>query len=355
MNTIDEGIALLKYLKSKNIEAYIVGGAVRDYLLGEKVKDLDIACNTKMDRLFVVADDYIVDDSAKQYGSLKIKKSLADPFIELTCFRTDLEYLDNRHPVIKYTKDIKVDALRRDFTINSLYMDENKNIIDPLEARQDLKDKLIKTCIDSDISFKSDSLRMLRAIRFSLRLNFSLEKEVVLALKKNQKLLIKAKEKIKNELDEILLYDDYRYLMFFDYFKDFSKEFSMLNKSMSLKEKYLILNLFKRLPLNYSKMENKFIKKYLFIKTISKYDIYTHYNEVAYLCYLYKLVYNKELDCDISIKKRNDININIKQIKEYTNEVNKAYIEIEKAILNGSLDNDLVAIQEFLGDYYENK
>lgn len=355
MNMLDEGQKLLKYLKKQNIEAYIVGGAVRDYLLKRQVKDLDIACKTDIDKLFSVVKNFIVDDSAKKYGSLKIKEHPGDKFTELTCFREDLEYKDNRHPIIKYTTDIYIDALRRDFTINCLYMDEENRIYDPLGVKDDIDKKIIKTCIPSDKSFKSDSLRMLRAIRFSLRLGFKLDDEVIQALKKNQHLLINSKGKIKAELDEILQYNNYYYLLIFDYFKPFAKEFKMLAKEMSLSEKYLVLNLYKKMDLNYSRKENKFIKKYLFISKISNYDIYTHYDEKAYLGHLYKLVYNKELDFNISIRSRKDININIKQIKEYTKEVNEAYVKLEKAILSNSIANDTLAIQKFLGDCYENK
>lgn len=192
---------VLKKINDYGYEAYIVGGFVRDYLLGITSKDVDINTNATPKDLKEIFKD--ATSSNNKYGSVTLYYK--NYRFEITTFRIEDDYLDNRHPnVVFYTTDLKKDLLRRDFTINTFCMDQNGVIIDLLNAKGDLNNRVIKSVVDSNVSFGNDALRILRAIRFATVLNFSLDDEVIKAIKKNKELLRNLSyERKKYELDRI--------------------------------------------------------------------------------------------------------------------------------------------------------
>ena len=197
---------ILSILNENGYEAYLVGGYVRDYLLNIKSLDFDICTSAKegdLKELFDVLDS--------NYGSCKINYN--NNIYEITSFRKDLNYLNNRKPEkIEYVDNLYDDLQRRDFTINTICMDKDGNIIDLLGGRKDIDDKIIKVVGNTDLKIKEDSLRILRAIRFATVLNFTLDDELYSAIKKYGYLVKNLSfYRKRQELDKIFLSDNIEY------------------------------------------------------------------------------------------------------------------------------------------------
>ena len=199
-------IELAKEFNRHGYELYLVGGTVRDYLLGEPLTDMDAVSEATPEEIIAFLPD--IDKTFKRFGSLKYKNADGLKF-DITTLREESNYLDSRHPSsIKFVKDLKLDYKRRDFTINAMYMDENLNIIDYCNGQVDLSHRLLKMVGDPDIRLKEDPLRILRAIRFHLVLNFKIDDALLEAMKDRFYLLKNISDsKIKMELDKINAYD----------------------------------------------------------------------------------------------------------------------------------------------------
>ena len=196
-------IEILKILEQHNHEAYIVGGYVRDKLLNKDSNDIDIATSATPKEIMELFD--IASNNEIKYGSVSIiyKKNKYD----ITTFRKELKYEDNRKPVkIKYIKDLKKDLLRRDFTINTFCINSNEEILDILNTKQDLNNKIIKTVGNPRYKIKEDALRILRAIRFACILDFQIDNKTKYYIKNYSKLLKKLSyQRKKEELNKIFL------------------------------------------------------------------------------------------------------------------------------------------------------
>lgn len=165
-------IEILNIFYDKGFIAYIVGGYPRDYLLGIKTKDIDICTNANPKEIMEIFDTNGVSDV--KYGSVRvIYKNYS---FDVTTFRKDIKYEDNRKPIkIKYIDNLKKDLLRRDFTINTICIDKDGNIIDLLEAKPDIDKRIIKTVGNPRYRLMEDSLRILRAVRFAVLLDFDID------------------------------------------------------------------------------------------------------------------------------------------------------------------------------------
>ena len=196
-----KALEVLKIFEDNGYLAYIVGGYVRDFCLNIESCDIDICTNAKPYEIIKLFDTVFTSDI--NYGSVKIvyKKYKYD----ITTFRKEIKYENNRKPVkIKYINDLKKDLLRRDFTINTLCMDSNGNIIDLLGAMEDLDNKVIKTVGSPRYKIKEDSLRILRSIRFASNLGFRIDDKTKHYLKKYGYLLRKLSvNRKKSELDKL--------------------------------------------------------------------------------------------------------------------------------------------------------
>lgn len=193
----------IKKIEENNYEAFVVGGAVRDYIIGCIPSDFDIATNATPEEIKRIFSNFNVIDTGIKHGtvSLIINKYC----VEITTYRSDGKYLDNRHPnQITFVKTLKEDVSRRDFTMNAIAY--NKNIVDYFGGIDDIENKIIRTVGNSDKRFKEDALRILRAIRFSSTLNFQIEEETSIAIHKNAKLLSNVSaERIRTEFTKTLL------------------------------------------------------------------------------------------------------------------------------------------------------
>lgn len=180
---LEVGLDIINEIENAGYRAYIVGGFVRDKLMGINSTDIDITTNAHPDiikELFEVVDDNSI------FGSLRIKK---DGYIfEITTFRKDLEY-KNRYPKIEFTDSLIEDLKRRDFTINTICMDSTESYIDLMGGFEDLEKKLIRSVGDVDVKLTEDPLRILRAIRFMGYLDFDLDNKLEESIIKNKDLI----------------------------------------------------------------------------------------------------------------------------------------------------------------------
>ena len=198
---LEASLKLLKKITSHGFKAYIVGGFVRDYIIGIKSNDIDIATNaTPKDIKNIFADSCLPNED---YGSVTvISKGIR---FEITTFRRDIGYVNNRRPAeVKYIDDLEEDLRRRDFTINTICMDEDGKIVDLLNGQEDIKNRVIRCVGNPDTKFSEDALRILRAIRFATMLNFDLDSETIKAIKNNKHLIRNLSfNRKKEELDKI--------------------------------------------------------------------------------------------------------------------------------------------------------
>lgn len=179
---------VLATLEESGFEAYLVGGAVRDYLLGLEVFDFDIASSAGPNELLNVFAGFDMQTDGIDYGSLKIK--LEHNRYEISSFRRDISYSDHRRPdTVIFTDSIEDDLLRRDFTVNAMALNKDGKLIDLLNAKSDLDSKLLRTIKSPNLSFNEDALRMLRALRFASVLGFEIEEKTKEAIFNNKELL----------------------------------------------------------------------------------------------------------------------------------------------------------------------
>lgn len=175
----ENALLLLNEIHNLGYEAYIVGGYPRDKYLNIDSFDIDICTNMTSDELkekFNVTKD-------NGYGSVII-----DGIYEVTTYRKDI-YNDSRFPKIEYVDTLDEDLMRRDFIINTLCIDYNGNYIDKLGSIKDIDNKLIKTVKECELSFKEDPLRIVRALRFKIDLNFELNNDIIDSINKYGHLL----------------------------------------------------------------------------------------------------------------------------------------------------------------------
>lgn len=186
-----------------NYEAFMVGGCVRDCILGKSPNDFDITTSATPDiseRLFPKTIP-----TGIQHGTISV--FIDAECFEVTTYRTEGDYLDNRRPNwVKFVSNIKEDLSRRDFTINALAYNDKEGLIDYFNGLNDLNNKIIRAVGDASKRFQEDALRMLRAIRFSCQLNFSIDPDTYSAIKSNYHLIENISiERIRDELCKILI------------------------------------------------------------------------------------------------------------------------------------------------------
>ena len=206
MDKLQEFKSLANLFKSHGYNLYLVGGTVRDYLLGIELTDMDAV--TDATPIQVVQFLPNCDTTFAHLGSLKYKTPNGVKF-DITTLREESSYLDSRHPSqITFVKDPKLDYKRRDFTINAMYMDADLNVIDYCNGQEDLKRHLLRMVGDPDKRLKEDPLRILRAIRFHLVYKMILDEKLEEAMRDRFYLLNNITDaKIQSELDKINQYD----------------------------------------------------------------------------------------------------------------------------------------------------
>ena len=177
---INDYLKLNKLFEENGYKLYLVGGTVRDYLLGISLTDMDAVTDATPEEMKAFLKD--ADYTFAKYGSVTIKLDKKVKF-DITTMREETSYLDARHPSkIQFIKDLKVDVRRRDFTVNALYLDKDLKVIDYVDGQKDLKDRLLRMVGDPKIRLKEDPLRIIRAIRFAVDYDLSLDNDLEQAI-----------------------------------------------------------------------------------------------------------------------------------------------------------------------------
>lgn len=281
--------------------------------------------------------------------------------------REEMEYLDNRHPSeVVYVSDLKKDLNRRDFTINALCMDKDGKLIDLINGKIDIKNKIIQTIIPSDKSFKDDALRILRAIRFSSILGFKLSDEVKEAINNNKHLLNNlSSSRKKDELDKI--FGSNKAKEGINLIKELNLQNELhLENIERVKDYSDIVGIWAMINTNYytfTSSEKDLIEKVNIVYNMDNLD-----NEILYHygCYVNVLAgVNKGLNKkdilekydSLPIKRKDDILITAKEMceilgKEPGSFIGKLYPKIEDRILKGQLLNDNELIKKFIRENY---
>ena len=190
----------INLLQSAGFEAYAVGGCVRDSLLGKTPNDWDITTSAKPEDMKSVFADFHCIDTGIKHGTVTVVID-GEP-LEITTFRLDGEYEDNRHPKsVTFTSNLGADLGRRDFTVNAMAYSKKTGTVDLFGGQNDLKNKIIRCVGDPDRRFNEDALRILRALRFASALDFEIEEKTAQSLLKNRALLGNiSEERIAKEL-----------------------------------------------------------------------------------------------------------------------------------------------------------
>src|ERR1041385_3953344 len=190
-------------LRGAGHQAYLVGGCVRDLLLGVKPKDFDVATDARPDRIM---DLFPRSGRGGAHFGVVLVRDVFDQ-VEVATFRSDHDYLDGRHPEqVRFECDPREDVLRRDFTINGLMMDPNDHrVLDLVDGQKDLKRGVIRAIGDPYARFREDHLRLIRAVRFAARFGFKIEGATMDAIRRDHALILKvATERVRDEISRIL-------------------------------------------------------------------------------------------------------------------------------------------------------
>jgi putative nucleotidyltransferase with HDIG domain len=203
MNSEALARAVIAKLRSAGHKAWLVGGCVRDILLGCQPKDFDVATDARPDRIM----DLFPNSGrvGAHFGVVLVRDLLSQ--VEVATFRSDHDYEDGRHPgAVHFESDPREDVLRRDFTINGLLMDpDTREVLDYVGGRADLEAGVVRAIGDPGARFREDHLRMLRAIRFAARLNFRIAPATFEAIRANHRLILRVSaERIRDEIVRIL-------------------------------------------------------------------------------------------------------------------------------------------------------
>lgn len=196
---------ILTKIESNGYEAYVIGGYVRDLLVGKHSYDIDITTNATPKELLTI----FPSSNTKNLGGIDFK--IKEYHFEITTYREEIKY-KNRKPIeYNYIDNLITDINRRDFTINAICMNKKGEIIDLINGTEDLRNNKIKMIGDIDTKIKEDPLRILRGIRIAAHMNFALESNLYKKFKENNKEILNlSNTRIKEELDKILLSDNVR-------------------------------------------------------------------------------------------------------------------------------------------------
>ncbi len=346
---------ILTTIENNHFEAYLVGGFVRDYLLGIKTKDIDICTNALPKDLHKMFPN---NKNSNQYGGFNMQ--IKGYNIDITTYREEYKYLDRKPTEVVYINDLKIDIQRRDFTINSICMDKNEKVIDLVNGVNDLNNRVIKMHGDIHKKIQEDPLRILRAIRFSCILDFDIDPDLLKEIQNNYKLVKNLSfYRLKSELNKILLH------------KNYLKGLSLLKDLHILEELEIsydeisyvhdICGMWAQLNFssNYTFTKQEFrniinikqiIKDGISNKIIYKYGLYTSL-VAGDILNINKNTINKMYK-KLPIKNRQDIAIKVGEVIDLLNidvtKLNKIYEDLEEKILDGIIINNNKIIKKYL-------
>lgn len=344
----------VKYIINKiyenNYEAYIVGGCVRDVLLGLEPNDYDITTSATPKVILDIFKDFKCIKTGIVHGTVSV--IIDGDIYEITTYRIEGEYKDHRRPdVVDFTNKLEEDLKRRDFTINAMAYNEKVGLVDLFKGREDLNKKLIKTVGNPYDRFNEDGLRMIRAIRFSSKLDFTIEKETLLAIYDNAKIIKNISlERITDEFSKIILSKNPENLI--NLFK--TKLLEYLNMSKEDDERKLDKLYYNLKLLN--KVEKDLLKRLVLL------DYLIYELDIKCESFYEKLTYSKKIkkDCNMILSSLKDIdmkNLDKFSIKIMLNKMGKnlfeEYLDIAKIIYGN--DKNIKNIVDIYKEIEDNK
>ena len=197
-----EFLSLNKLFTDNGFSLYMVGGTVRDYLMGLPLDDMDVVTDATPEdiKVFLPNASFVF----ARFGSVSYKTEKKVKF-DITTLREEKGYEDARHPdKIHFVKDLTVDVRRRDFTVNALYMNSKLEVLDYVNGQEDLKNHTLRMVGNPDLRIKEDPLRIIRALRFSIDYKLDIDSELDKAIRNNISLLEKLNiEKIRQDIRKI--------------------------------------------------------------------------------------------------------------------------------------------------------
>ena len=345
---------VLNKIEQAGFQAYVVGGYVRDLIMGIKSIDVDICTDALPKDIKEIFD---IPSESSDYGSINFK--INNYNFDITTFREEIKYLKRKPIEMKYIKDLYIDVLRRDFTINTICLDKNGTLVDMLDGKKDLENKIIKLIGDSD-RLKEDPLRILRAIRFATNLDFEIDVKLCDGIYMYKELLDNLpSSRVKHELNKMLISKNYekglKLLKKFDLLCFIGIQYNKLIYVEDLCGMWAQIDVLKDIP--FTKEEKNNILKIKEILGLGYIDNYIIYKYGLYISSVAAKIL--ELDIDVveiyeklPIHTNKDLEINVVQIKEIMDksfeDAKKVEEEIIINIVNNKLNNNYEDIENFI-------
>lgn len=344
----------VKYIIDKihenNFEAYIVGGCVRDAILGIKPNDYDITTNATPKTIKNIFRDFKCIETGIEHGTISVV--IDEEIYEITTYRIEGEYKDHRRPEnVDFTNKLEEDLKRRDFTINAMAYNENERLVDLFGGKRDIENKIIKTVGNPYDRFNEDGLRMIRAIRFSSKLDFQIEKDTLLAIYNNATIIKNISlERITDEFNKVMLSNKPENIIYL--FK--TKLLNNLNIS-SEEDENKIEKLYKKISI-LKKIDKVLVKRLVVL------DYIIENLNIDCKMFCKQLVYskktNKDHDIILDLIKETDINnLDKIKIKKILNQIDRKlfedYLDINRVIYED--EENYEKIIDILKEIEENK
>ena len=360
----ETALKVLKKINSNGYQAYLVGGYPRDLYLGRNSMDFDICTSATPKELKQIFGGSVLP--SEEYGSVTL--IVNNIRFEITTFRKDIKYLNNRKPIeIEYVDNLIEDLQRRDFTMNTMCIDSNRQLIDLLDGKEDINNKIIRTVGNANMKIYEDSLRILRAIRFATTLNFELDEDLKEAIKRHKDLLKSLSYyRKKEELDKI--------------FSSTNSSYGInLIKELGLDEPLELSNLDNLIPTTYligTWAQLDVLDKYSFnnsekeaiiaINELKDKDILNFNNLYKYGLYISTMVseikgVDKKLINErynsLYIHNKTDIKIEAKEICELLNRkpgkfLREIFDDLEYKLVNKLLENKKDVLKKYISENY---
>ena len=354
---------VLEKLENNSYEAYVVGGYVRDMLLGEKSYDIDIATLARPKEILSIfpSNNMVLHE----YGNVSFE--IEDFKFDITTFRKDIKYKNNRKPErIVYIDSFNDDLKRRDFTINAICLDKTGKIIDLYDGRSDLKRKVIRSIGDPYKKMEEDALRMLRAVRFATVLKFKIDPILRSAIEKNKHLLRSLSYgRKREELNKIFSSKNKKYGI------KILKELGLL-EDLELKNiKYVlhsndligIWSMITDVDYAFTKKEKDIIKNVKLLMNEDINDVFVNYKYGSYAVSIVsdlKGLNTKKVMANydkLPIKDKNEIAISVDEICNALNRKPDSFLkdiisDIERKILKGDLSNNKEELEKYIKSNY---
>ena len=352
---------VMQNIIDNGFEVYLVGGYVRDYILGIESYDYDLATSAKpvdLIRLYPEA-------KATNYGSVILKYQ--DCKFEITTFRIEKNYSLNRFPTISYTDSYKKDLVRRDFTINSLYMDINENVIDEVNGIEDIHKRILKMIGDPNKKLEEDALRILRTIRFATIYNFDIDLSLDEAMFKYAYLVLNLSfDRKKEELDKVFASKNIERGLYLIKKYHLDKYLNIKIDNIKLTNNYLGIWAQIECDTKYPFLKNEKIiinkiKKYLVKDIMNPHVLYNAGLYIASIVGQIKGISIKKINLaytNLAIKQKSDIDITSEDIIKTLNIspgkiISNIYDDVAYQIINNNLDNNKDSILKYIVNKYK--